>query len=80
MHLRNLVSTERSINSLPLISLGKSPFSVTVPAPVQLRDTLLQALDEPFDRTHAVLRVFGATLERRQRDDAVVYNDPNLFR
>ena len=36
VHLRNLIDADRSIRGLPLVSLWKTPLSVTVPIPVQL--------------------------------------------
>jgi hypothetical protein len=79
VHLQNFISVDRSIGGLPFISLGKSPIFVAVPIPVQSGNNLLHALHESADRAHAVLRVFGTTLERRQRDDAVIYDNSNLF-
>ena len=79
VHLQNLIFVDRSIDSLPFISLGKRPLFVAVPPPVQLGDTLLHALYESVYRAHTILRVLGTTLEGRQRDDTVIYDDPNLF-
>ena len=79
MHLRNIFSAERSIDRLPFISLGDGPVVVAVPPPVQLRDALLHALDKSANRAHPVLWVLGASLERRQGDDTVVYDDSDLF-
>ena len=79
VHLQNLISAERSIDSLPFISLGKRPLIVTIPPPIQLGDALLHALNKSVNRAHAMLRVLGATLERRQGDDAVVHDNSNLF-
>jgi len=76
---QNLVFVDCSIHCLPLVSLGKSPIAVAIPRPVQLRNALLHALDKPIDRAHAVLGVIGATLERRQRDNAVIDDNPNLL-
>ena len=77
--LQNLIPTDRPINRLPFITLWKIPLVVAMPYPVQLRNALLHALDKSVNRTHAILRVLGATLERRQGDDAIIYDDSDLL-
>ena len=79
VHLCNVISKNRSVDGMPFVSLGERPVSMAVPVPVQLGDGIFHALYKSVDRTHAVLRVFGATLEGRQRDDAVIYDDSNLL-
>jgi len=79
MHLQNLVPTDRPINRLPFIPLGDIPLVMAMPYPVQLGNGLPHALDKSVNRAHAILRVLGATLERRQGDHTVIYDDPNLL-
>ena len=77
--LRDFFSAKRSIDCLPFISLRDRPIAMAVPTPVQLGDNLLHALDKSVNRAHTMLRVFGAALERRQGDDAVVYDNSDLL-
>ena len=79
VHLQDLISADRSVNRLPFIPLGDGPIFVAMPPPVQLGNTLLHALDKSANRAHAVLRVLRATLEWRQRNDAVIYDDSDLL-
>ena len=79
MHLQNLIPAYSTIDRLPLVAFGKSPVAVAVPRPVQFRNALFQTLNKPGDRAHAVLRVLRAALERRQGNDPIVHDNPNLF-
>ena len=77
--LQNLVPTDRPVNGLPFIPIGNVPLVMAMPYPVQLGNALLHALDKSVNRAHAILRVLGTTLERRQGDHAVIYDDSNLL-
>jgi len=79
MHLRKLFSAESSVNRPPFVSLGEGPIAMAVQVPVQFSYALFHTLHESVDRAHAVLRVLRTTLERRQGDDAVIYDNPNLL-
>lgn len=77
--LQKLFSAERPVDRLPFISLGDLPIAVAVPLPVQLGYALLHALNKPVNRTHAMFGVFWAALERKQGDDTVIYDHPDLL-